>query len=442
MWKLASNSIQVLIAMKFLLVLICTGLVSVAVAYATVSSEYGTAEGRFGVFDMNREITPANAMATWEKGVPSTLPELEMPGGDTFDFGVMRQGDKGSHEFIMRNIGSAPMTLRLGQTTCKCTLGSLDSDELAPGEETKIKLEWTVAADAKDFEQMAEVRTNDPKFYAIQFKITGRIARTMYMEPKVIALGERTGAELIKETVDLYSYIDQKVRVRPPSFGDDDLDAMSEVTVSELDRVDFKGHEKASQGFRLDVNIDRGLRQGNFVRNLLVDMEKLDDAGKVLLGEDGKPQMIHVEWRVVGEIVGDLGLIPNPKLEGKEGRGWIYTFDDPKSVENLTAKMLVTFKGENRNTSKLSVGETHPAGIVAATIAEPMGQGATTLHRLTVELTPDEKSMRMAGNNSDDYGWVIVKSDNQDVAPMKILLKFALPSAAEWEADHGENDKN
>src|SRR5262245_19147029 len=54
-----------------------------------------------------------------------------------YQFGSMQRGTHKSHEFTIRNIGQSPLKLRVGGTSCKCTLGEVTEKPLPPGESTK-----------------------------------------------------------------------------------------------------------------------------------------------------------------------------------------------------------------------------------------------------------------------------------------------------------------
>lgn len=431
--------------MKFFLLLAAAVGLGSAIAYGTAANHHGSIEGRFGPFSIDGELAVEDALAKREAAVPNELPQVTAPNGSSHDFGVMRFGQKGDHSFVVKNIGTAPLTLKLGATTCKCTLGSLKDDRLMPGAETEIKLEWKVQARNRTFEQTAEVITNDPTQYALQFKVTGKIARDLYREPDVMAFGDQPAGERIEESGTFFSYLDEKVRVSEISFKEESLDALSKFEVEEVDPSGFPSHSSASQAFQVKMRIEGGLRQGNLVRNLQVTMEKLNDAGEVLLNsESGEPESLAMDWQVVGKVVGTLGVIPGPKLKGQVGGGWIYDFGKLAADDELSAKMMITLKGEHRRSTKLSIGGTFPEQIVEASLDEPTGQGSMSLIRMKIQLNPAEELTRKVGKTTDDYGWVLVNSDNPSVPPMKILLKFVLPSADERAAAMGSksNDDN
>src|SRR3990172_3316400 len=54
-----------------------------------------------------------------------------------FDFGTMDVQQEHEHAFVVRNEGTAPLKLKVGDSTCKCTIGRLLRDEILPGKSAK-----------------------------------------------------------------------------------------------------------------------------------------------------------------------------------------------------------------------------------------------------------------------------------------------------------------
>ena len=50
-----------------------------------------------------------------------------------YDFGTMQRGTSKSHEFVIRNVGNAPLKIRNGGTTCKCTLSKVADESIRTG---------------------------------------------------------------------------------------------------------------------------------------------------------------------------------------------------------------------------------------------------------------------------------------------------------------------
>lgn len=103
--------------------------------------------------------------------------------GDTHDFGTMEVGSRGSHEFIVRNEGDAPLRLIKGDTTCRCTLIELAHGWLEPRAACRVRVEWEAAEPAPIFRHGAVLLTNDPHRRQIQLIVTGRVLSPLSASP-------------------------------------------------------------------------------------------------------------------------------------------------------------------------------------------------------------------------------------------------------------------
>ena len=92
---------------------------------------------------------------------PATHPRVEVD-EPIYQFGAMQRGTTKSHEFVVRNVGHSPLTLRVGSTTCKCTIGNVSDAPIPPGESVSVKLEWSALVNPGPFRQTATILTNDP----------------------------------------------------------------------------------------------------------------------------------------------------------------------------------------------------------------------------------------------------------------------------------------
>src|SRR5262245_58357078 len=102
--------------MRILSVMIVAALVGIlvgaAVAYVHVSMD-PVATTLPGVKPTNVPTLPTDA----------NTPRAEVDSAN-YDFGTMQQGRQKSHTFVFKNRGAAPLTLKVGKPTCKCTVGS------------------------------------------------------------------------------------------------------------------------------------------------------------------------------------------------------------------------------------------------------------------------------------------------------------------------------
>ena len=130
-------------------------------------------------------------------------------------FGSMAVGDKGSHDFVIKNVGEAVLKLAKGPSTCKCTLSQLQTDSIAPGESTIVKLEWELKEAKEEFSQQAAIWTNDPTLWVdterkdggIILEITGSVEPPFVVYPDTISLGTLSETEPHEFKVAIYSRV-------------------------------------------------------------------------------------------------------------------------------------------------------------------------------------------------------------------------------------------
>jgi len=80
-----------------------------------------------------------------------------------FDFGKVPEGKVVDHIFSIKNSGNATLSINEVKTSCGCTATVLDKKELAPGEETTLKVELNTANRSGKMSKNVTIISNDPK---------------------------------------------------------------------------------------------------------------------------------------------------------------------------------------------------------------------------------------------------------------------------------------
>lgn len=125
-----------------------------------------------GMYPSN-PLTPA--------GDPAPVAEIDMT---DYRFGRMAAGATGEHTFVIRNTGEAPLELRKGPSTCKCTVGTIGQEQVPPGESVQVKMEWTPPAPSMEFMQSATIWTNDAKRPQLSLTINGEVVPDVMRYPE------------------------------------------------------------------------------------------------------------------------------------------------------------------------------------------------------------------------------------------------------------------
>jgi hypothetical protein len=405
--------------------------IGTATAWAINYQRFGHRVARMGPFASDSDFTVDQIPSLLEEVDTREVSKVELVGSELHDFGMMAPGAKGEHSYVVKNVGDADLTLRLGASTCKCTFGELSSDKLAPGAETEITLSWEVKTGKNTFNQSAQVITNDPERPVLNFRISGKVALEAEVVPETWTFGEVASGDPIELAGTIYNFSDADFKVKELEFSNKAMTDLAEFDVEEFKPTKEDDGERsiARQGFRISINMKPGLRQGSISQNFIFRFQKIDDDGNIIKFEndDNEDDSFAIAVATQGRVVGPLGMITNNKLESLESGGYLYNFGKIAPDGDLTASTFVVLKGSERDNTNLSIGATSPDGVVKATLGEPKGgRGSMLLIPLEIELVPGEESIERLGKNKDDYGMIWIESDNPKVSKLRLALKFAI----------------
>ena len=410
--------------------MLISGLLGLGSAWMVHQYRYGRGS-QFGPFSTSNDLTADTVPAHLDSLAPkSGNPKLTVIGNQTVhDFGIMAPGAEGERTFEILNEGKSNLTLRVGASTCKCTIGALEKEVLAPGETTTIKLSWTVTTGVDLFSQSAQIMTNDPAIPALTLAIIGQIVQDVAIVPPSWTFGETAAGDPIDVGGTIYNFMQHDLKPVETSFSNPELNARADFSIEPFHPTKQQDGVRgtARQAFRIRAKIDgAGIRQGAMSTQLVVQFQKLDDDGSPLSQSESKNDpLFDVFVQVKGSVVGSLSMILNEKIKEVSGN-YIYDFGRIEKNDPLTATAFVVLKGNERDNVNLRIGEVYPDSVVKAKLGEPKGSGSMKLFPLQIELVPGTESVERRGLSKDDYGSIWIESDNDKVSRMRVALKFSL----------------
>lgn len=124
-----------------------------------------------------------------------------------YHFGRMDPHAIGKHSFQVRNTGTAPLRLNVAGTTCKCTVGGASANEVPPGGQAFVTLEWNTGFRLQNYSQSAEVRTNDPLKPSFTLEVKGKVRLLFGAEQEELVVPPITPGKPASAEVVLFSQI-------------------------------------------------------------------------------------------------------------------------------------------------------------------------------------------------------------------------------------------
>jgi hypothetical protein len=263
-------------------------------------------------------LTPV-PVANRDASKPLSLGKAFIVGEPLHDFGKASTHTQDSHAFTVKNIGTGPLRLLPGTTTCQCTVANFENDkekkgvEVPPGQSTTITLKWDTKEKAGPFEQIVSVQSSDPASPELFFTIKGQVS------PAIVTMPQ-------DPTFDVASI-------------DNDKPLEIRLAMTSLDRPDFKvtgitSSRPESLDARTEPLTDEEKAQLSQNPNgfpfttghkLLIDVKPSESLGRfaeeIVVATD-HPKQPELRVSVSGRRVGPISSVPESvRIEGRSSAG-------------------------------------------------------------------------------------------------------------------------
>ena len=193
-----------------------------------------------------------------------------------YNFGTMEPFERRRHSFVIRNDGDAPLELREGESSCKCTIGEVGDGTVAPGETTTVMLSWRSGEGNKRFAHEAEVLTNDPNNPVLRCVVEGQIVSQLLADPGEFGLAgmfpgvaETSSVTLSTQVWDSFRVFDIGCTLETVTW---DLQPLSDTEKQSMDVKD---------GYRLTITMPDNLERGYFSHTLKMQVQPEGEGAKV-----------------------------------------------------------------------------------------------------------------------------------------------------------------
>ncbi len=226
------------------------------------------------------------------------------------DFGTMNPLTMGQHVFTIRNEGDAPLRLKKGPTTCKCTLSSLARNDVLPGQEVQVKLDWNTGRD-EFYSHEATIFTSDPEHKQVHLRVHGKVRMQLGMIPKVPRFTNiRPDAPTTTEVV-VYSQLWDKFELTSGTASNEGITwEVCDVAPTELD--------DATAAVRLRITIPAGMASGQLSERIQFAVKPAEaDETTLNVPITGK---VPRRLAVIGPSVGSDGIVDLGQVYKGESR--------------------------------------------------------------------------------------------------------------------------
>jgi hypothetical protein len=382
--------------MRGLLIAVAAALCGAAVAWGATRVEFRQPESPVGV-------------TTSPPSSDSPQPQVAVEGESVFDFGVMEVSQTASHTFRLRNVGTAPLILTKGETTCKCTMSELAEGALPPGETREVTLEWTPNGPTDLFEQTAEILTTDPARRAVRLQVRGRVRSSLRVEPPGISMGHFSSKEVSTWEVSVWSF-------REPIWQMVGFEALEPSTAEffTVEARDMTPRELSSQA---------DAKNGQVLRIIVkpgIPVGRLSQTLRISHNQEGRDP---IDITLSGNAVGDITL-SGPAYNSERD---MVDIGNVRSRQAFTARLFVVVKGPHRSDTQLKIKSIDPESSLRVTLGEPKNrQAKSVLWPLTVEIPADAQPTNRLGSELGRLARIELETTHPEIPQYTVRLRFAV----------------
>lgn len=339
------------------------------------------------------------AKETGVKGLPRAVVRVT-----DHDFGVMDPMTSGAYDFGIENVGDAPLILKQGPTSCKCTLSGLSADKLLPGQKGRVRLEWHTDKKQTRFEQTAVIYTNDPTQRHIALGVSGKVRMLIGTNHEQLIVDRIEPDKSVTKEVLLYSQIWSRFDIA--SFGT----SLPGVTFA-AERIEPEEYPEleALAVRRVKITLPGSLPQGEFSDTLRFRIRPTEDNTEQTSEQE---VTLPLHGKVLRRLsIYGQGITPDGAIElGTVPRG---------AGRKLRLVMKVRDPQKELHVASVQV---KPA-FLRATVEPHHEEGVAGLYDLTVELPAGVEPCTYLGRPS---GELTIDLDHPRIDDMTLEVRFAV----------------
>lgn len=334
------------------------------------------------------------------------VPLVEFPEGTTFKFGTMKHGTSRTHDFPIRNIGTAPLIIEKTGSTCKCTVGKLDKSVLQPGETEMIHLEWRGINVSSSFGQSATFKSNCLKYPEIKLQIEGAVIDSFVLKPSELNVGDFSSEVGVTREFSVFCFA-EGVSLGGLSWSNPATEKFVKLDKTEFSPQEDQDNAAALKAFRIKLEVQPGAPVGLFGGSVMLHTDKGDDVDKL-------------ELKVSGRSVSNVSIIGGSFFDPEYN---VIKFDTIKAAEGFNTKIWVVLRGEDHEKADVKL-DLKPIDSLRIELGERKSEKNRTLVPIQLEIPKGAPEVNYPGTGKGAFYEfkLIVNSTKVVEIPLHIKL--------------------
>ena len=229
------------------------------------------------------------------------------------DVGLLHEADNTRAVFRVRNEGREPLSLKIGKTSCNCTIAKISAGQLAPQETAVVEMEVNLKQKRGPFFESVVIETNDPESPSVNLFFTGAVINTEVVSARKVHWGATRVGQPIRPHFFLHDPGDGRLELLSAHWVGDEPTA-DRATIAAKVHV-----EKVKLGSQYIGKVGRfSVTPGDYrvevEINSLLDSKFGAAGGVVELTTNLSGKHAKIPVRVEGQILSDIDVNPGAVL--------------------------------------------------------------------------------------------------------------------------------
>jgi hypothetical protein len=336
------------------------------------------------------------------------IPEVELPNGAEFDFGVMGVAETGKHEFVVKNNGTGTLVLTFKDKTCSCTGAEIGRSSIPPGESSVIKFDWQPKYYASEFRQSATFATNDPDHDEVIVSVVGRVIPLVRTEPEDVSLADVVAGSTRSTDFIIFGYESDDLQViGDPLWLESETAEYFDLTVAP-DEEARQNEPNAKTALRCTVRLKPGMPLGPFHQKL-----------QLKLNETRIPDL---EVSIAGTVVGEITIGGRAFDKSRN----LVMVEAIQQAEGYETQLNIYVKGDQHRDIEVALDQVDPADVLKVQLDEPQHLAPVSIHRLQISIPRNSQPISRMGSTESPLGEIRLKTTHPDVPQLLIYVRFAV----------------
>ena len=203
--------------------------------------------------------------------------------------------------------------MTVGETTCKCTVGQVADEPIAPGESVPVKLEWNTKSTDRQFRVSATIHTNDPFSPRVNLNVVGQVTTATSYHPRQFLFGNVPHGTSREAIVRIVSLQEEDFAIEDFEFLPTEASEYFDVEIGDLPEEEYPAAD-VMRGYKVVVTSNSTLPFG-----------QIEGWLKLRTNSSEQPEF---DIRLSGKVVSDFSIFGQGydaerdllKVDGVRGR--------------------------------------------------------------------------------------------------------------------------